>query len=91
MTSQTNIYTLPTDGKIFSKTVNINSPTSKVWEALTDPELMKKWMFDKEINIITNWKVGNPVVIRGNMNGKTFENNGAVLQFEIEKILQRGK
>jgi uncharacterized protein YndB with AHSA1/START domain len=88
MTSQTNLTTPPISGKIFDKTVNINAPTSKVWEALTDPEFMKKWMFDTEINIITDWEVGNPIVIRGNMNGKTFENNGAVLQFEIEKTLQ---
>jgi uncharacterized protein YndB with AHSA1/START domain len=88
MTRQTNIYTPPTGGKIFNKTVNINAPTSKVWETLTNPELMKKWMFDTEINIMTDWKVGSPIVIRGNMDGKNFENNGTVLQFEIEKILQ---
>jgi uncharacterized protein YndB with AHSA1/START domain len=88
MTRQTDIYTPPTGGKIVNKTVHINAPTSKVWEALTSPELMKKWMFDTEIKIITDWKVGNPIVIRGSLNGKKFENNGTVLQFEIEKILQ---
>jgi uncharacterized protein YndB with AHSA1/START domain len=78
----------PAGGKIVTKTVNINAPTSKVWEILTNPELMKKWMFETEINIITDWKVGNPIVIRGNLDGKKFENNGTVLQFELEKILQ---
>jgi uncharacterized protein YndB with AHSA1/START domain len=43
-----------TSVKIVTKTVHINAPTSKVWEALTDPQLMKKWMFDTEINIITS-------------------------------------
>ena len=81
---------LPTDSKIFNKTVNINAPTSQVWHILTTPELMKKWMISDgvEINISTNWKVGNPLVIRGNMNGKNFENNGTVFQFEPEKTLQ---
>jgi uncharacterized protein YndB with AHSA1/START domain len=37
-----------------SKTVHINASTFKVWEALTDPSLMKKWMFEKEIEIITD-------------------------------------
>ena len=81
--------TLPTDFKIFNKTVNINSSTSQVWHILTTPELMKKWMMpDMEINITTDWRVGSPLVIRGNMNGKNFENNGTVLQFEPEKTLQ---
>jgi uncharacterized protein YndB with AHSA1/START domain len=88
MTKQTDKYTSVTDGKIVTKTVNIDAPTSKVWEALTNPELMKKWMFEAEIHIITDWKVGTPIVIRGYMNGKDFENNGIVLQFEPEKILQ---
>jgi uncharacterized protein YndB with AHSA1/START domain len=82
--------TLPTDSKIFNKTVNINAPTSQVWHILTTPELMKKWMIsdDIEINIRTNWKVGSPMVIRGAMNEKNFENNGTVLQFEPEKTLR---
>ena len=76
-----------TEVKIVTKTVNINAPTSKVWEALIDPQLMKKWMFETEIKIITNWQVGSPIVIRGELSGKQFENTGKVLQFEPEKLL----
>ncbi len=82
--------TMPTDSKKFNKAVTINASTSQVWHILTTPELMKKWMIsdDIEINIIIDWKVGSPMVIRGNMNGKNFENNGTVLQFETEKTLR---
>jgi hypothetical protein len=52
------------------------------------PEVMKKWMFETEIHIITDWKVGTPIVIRGKVNGKNFVNNGKVLQFEPETILR---
>jgi len=86
MTKQTS--TSPTGGKSVNKTIHINAPTSKVWETLTNPELMKKWMFETEINISTDWQVGNPIVIRGNMHGMNFENKGTVLQFEREKLLQ---
>jgi len=80
---------LSTDRKIFNKVVNIHAPTPQVWQVLTTPELMKKWMMpDIEISIITDWKIGSPIIIRGTMNGKNFENNGAVIQFEPEKILQ---
>ena len=73
--------------KIIIKTVNINAPTSIVWEALTNPVLMKKWMFETEIHIITDWQVGSPIVIRGELSGKQFENTGTVLQFEPEQLL----
>ena len=73
---------------MMSKTVTINAPTSKIWEALTNPDLMKKWMSELEIEILTDWKVGNLVVIRGKLHGIKFENKGKVLQFEPEKILQ---
>lgn len=88
MTNQMDIDTSPTSGKIVNKTININAPTSKVWDTLTKPELMKKWLSETEITIITDWKVGNPIVIRGNLHGINFENKGAVLQFEREQILQ---
>src|SRR5258705_7727868 len=88
MTRPTDNYTSSTGGKTVTRTVHIDAPTSTVWEALTNPELMKKWMFETEIEIITDWKVGGPIVIRGNLNGKHFENKGTVLQFEPSKILQ---
>ena len=45
-------------------------------------------MSETEINIITDGKVGSPMIIRGNLHGIKFENKGTVLQFEPEKILQ---
>ena len=74
---------------VFQKTVEINAPISQVWDSLTKPELMKKWMMpDIELHIVTDWKVGNPILINGNMNGKDFQNKGIVLEFEPEKTLQ---
>lgn len=72
-----------------NKSVTIHASTAQVWHALTMPDLMKKWMLtDVEIEIITDWKVGSPMLLRGNMNGKDFENTGVVLQFEPERILR---
>jgi uncharacterized protein YndB with AHSA1/START domain len=84
-----NIGTLSEGRKPFNKSVTIDAPPSKVWQILTTPELMKKWMMPGiELQIITDWRVGNLVTIRGNMNGKDFENRGTVLQFEPEKSLK---
>lgn len=51
----------------FSASVTINSVPSAVWTALTDPGLMVKWMGDPEleIEVLTNWELGSPIVIRG--------------------------
>lgn len=73
---------------IFNKTVHINVSASKVWEALTIPDLMKKWMSETDITILTDWKVGSPILIRGNLSGVNFENRGIVLQFELENTLR---
>jgi uncharacterized protein YndB with AHSA1/START domain len=72
----------------FVKTIIIDAPVSRVWEALTTPELMKKWMSESEIDILTNWKVGSPFIIRGKLHGIKFENTGTVLAFEEEKVLR---
>ena len=45
-------------------------------------------MSETEINVITEWKVGNPIIIRGSLHRIKFENRGTVLQLEPEKILQ---
>ena len=77
-----------TGDKILTKTIKINAPISMVWDALTNPDLMKKWMSESEIEIITDWQVGNPFLIRGKLHGIKFENTGRVLQFEPGKLLE---
>ena len=80
--------TAPTSNQTVNKTITIDAPASKVWDTLTSPERMQQWMAETEIDIITDWKVGHPFVIRGNLHGINFENTGTVLQFEPEQILQ---
>ncbi len=75
--------------KRIEKSILIYATTFKVWEYLTNPELMNQWMGDPEmkIEVITNWKVGNPIVIKG-FHHVQFENKGTILQFEQEKVFQ---
>lgn len=70
------------------KSTTVNASPAKVWKALTNPELMKKWMLDDDIDIITNWEIGSPVVIKGTLHWVYFEDIGTVLKFETEKTLQ---
>jgi len=63
----------------------INAPASKVWEAITKPELIKKYLFDTDV--VSDWKVGSPIVYRGNFQGKPFEDKGKILEFKPGKSL----
>src|SRR5687767_3106058 len=60
--------------KVLIKTTKINASTKKVWDALTNPDLIKQWLFGT--NVITDWK------------GTEYKDKGTILQFEREKIFQ---
>ena len=66
-------------------TTTIHAPASKVWHALTRPEMIKQYLFDTEV--ISDWKVGSPIIYRGEWEGKPFEDKGKILKIEPEKLL----
>jgi len=66
-------------------TIAINAPASKVWDALTKPELIKQYLFGTEVT--TDWQVGSPITYKGEWEGKTYKDKGKVLQIEKEKLL----
>ncbi len=63
----------------------INAPLEKVWEALTNPEIVKQYFF--ETDLITDWKVGNAIIFQGEWEGQTYQDKGEVLEFEQNKRL----
>ena len=73
--------------QIIQKSIIVNAKPLKVWQALVDPELMSLWMLDSEITIETDWRVGSPIIIRGDLHNTPFENKGFVLAFEPQQLL----
>jgi uncharacterized protein YndB with AHSA1/START domain len=71
------------------KEIVILAPVSKVWEALTSPDIVRQWMGEPEmkLEIETSWEVGQPMTIRGFHHVK-FENKGRVLNFKPERTLK---
>ena len=65
--------------------ITINAPASKVWDALTKPDLIKQYLFGTEVT--TDWQVGSPITYRGTWEGKTYEDKGKILQIEPAKLL----
>lgn len=68
------------------KSIELNAPASKVWEALTVPELVKQYFFGTEIT--TDWKKGSPIFYRGEWEGKPYEDKGNILDIEKEKFIR---
>jgi uncharacterized protein YndB with AHSA1/START domain len=66
--------------------ININAPAEEVWEALTTPEIIKKYFFGT--NAISDWKVGSPIVFRGVWEGKQYEDKGTILKSIPSKLFQ---
>ena len=54
---------------ISEASTTINAPVSKVWDALTKPDLIKQYLFGTEV--ITDWKVGSPITYKGVWQGKS--------------------
>jgi uncharacterized protein YndB with AHSA1/START domain len=63
----------------------IYAPSSKVWDALTKPDLIKQYLFNTEV--ISDWKEGSPITYKGEWEGKAFEDKGKILKMEREKLL----
>jgi len=58
----------------------IDASPDQVWNALTDPDQIKQYMFGSQVE--TDWQVGSPIVWRGEYEGKTYEDRGEVLQYD---------
>jgi uncharacterized protein YndB with AHSA1/START domain len=65
--------------------IEINAPASKVWEALTNPSMIKKYLFGTDTK--TDWKVGSPIMFEGQWEGKSYQDKGTILANEKEKLL----
>lgn len=72
--------------KIIAKAqVSLNVPAEKVWQALTDPKIVKQYMFGTEMT--ADWKVGGEVVYKGEWDGVSYQDRGKILEIEPPKRL----
>lgn len=57
----------------------IAAKPSEIWESLTSREGMKAYMMGAEVE--TDWRVGGPITMHGQVKGKSFEDRGEVRSF----------
>jgi uncharacterized protein YndB with AHSA1/START domain len=71
---------------VVTNTITIQAPASKVWDALTNPEQTKKYMFGCEA--LSDWKPGSPLIWKGNFNGvEMIAVKGNVVSIEPKRSL----
>src|ERR687897_2681922 len=65
--------------------ITIDAPASKVWEALTTPDLIRRWFFG--VDTETDWAEGSPIVHRGEYKGRPYEDKGTILKVDPGLLL----
>ena len=58
--------------------ITIGADAARVWDALTDPVQIKQYLFGTDA--VSDWKVGSPVVFRGEWQGTRYEDKGTILK-----------
>ena len=66
--------------------IEINAKAVKVWKALTDPNLIKHYLFGTEA--ASDWKVGSAITYKGVWQGKAYEDKGTILEIVPNKLLK---
>lgn len=75
-----------TKGIVARATTTIAASPADVWKALTTPETIARYMFGT--TVVSTWRVGEPIVWKGEWKGKPYEDKGAILRLEPERVLE---
>ena len=66
-------------------TIRLNATKSKVWDTLTNPELVKLWQYGSDLQ--TSWKIGTPIKFRTEWEDKVFEQWGRILEIRQNELI----
>ena len=66
-------------------TLTIHAPIAKVWDALIDPEVIKRYMFGAIV--VSDWQQGSSITWKGEWKGKPYEDKGRILELRaLERL-----
>ena len=71
---------------IAKASTTIAAPASRVWDALTNPELIKQYFFGTQA--VSDWKEGSTLEFKGVWEGKEYLDKGVILKSHPEKLFQ---
>jgi uncharacterized protein YndB with AHSA1/START domain len=58
--------------------ITLNAPPEKVWKALTDPALIKQYLFGTDAH--SDFKKGSAITYTGEWEGKKYEDKGEIIE-----------
>lgn len=72
-------------GIVATAKIDIAASAQQVWSALVDPEQVKEYMFGSKVQ--TDWTVGSPIRWSGEYEGTSYEDKGAVVEYDEPRRL----
>ena len=66
--------------------VTIQAPMAQVWDALTNPDKVRKYLHGT--NLVSDWKEGSPISWRGEWKGQSYEDKGKVVEIDPPRHLK---
>jgi len=74
------------DNLTLKTTITFNESISKVWQGLTDPEMVKQYFFGTDLK--SDFKKGSRITFSGKWEGKKYEDGGTILEIDPPKLLK---
>ncbi|KAF0142342.1 MAG: hypothetical protein FD122_696 [Stygiobacter sp.] len=68
-----------------SSSLEINASKEKVWKGLTDPDIIKDYLYGT--NTVTDWKVGSEILFQGEWEGKQYRDKGVILEIIPNELI----
>ena len=81
-----NTNLMKTKGLIAQAQSSIDASIDKVWDAFTNPDTIKKYMFGTTVS--TDWRKGSDITWKGEWNGKAYVDKGEIVQIKPKKFLE---
>ncbi len=69
-----------------TKIIEIKADSDTVWDAITNPDKIKVYFFGTEV--LTDWKVGSPIIFQGEFDGQKYMDKGNILVVEPGSLLK---
>jgi len=73
-------------GLVAKAIITVNVPVQKVWDALTNPEIIKEYMFGT--TVVSDWQEGSSIIWKGKWQGRRYEDKGVILKLVPTHLIQ---